>query len=109
MTNSYFTNEQLDQLGRALRGANNSEEAYGVYLQFVDAVRAAGAPQALQANGFPPTPLVPAPNVDFVQPISEDALQRREWNARFNPTPVDEPVDEPVDKPVGAEVTKAAP
>ena len=108
MTNFYVTSEQLDRLGLALWAATSREEAILAYKEFVADVNTARAPVStgrLQANGFPPAPPVPAPNADFVQPISEDAHQRREWNLKFNPFAEPAPPLEPVD----AEVTKAAP
>lgn len=107
MTGINFLRVQLDALDGALGAANSGEDERGAYVRFVAEVRAVVAPRALQANGFPPGPALPAPNADFTQPISEDARQRRELNLRFNPTQVEAPVL-PLE-PVDAKAAKAAP
>lgn len=93
-TPTHILRTRLDELDRAVLAAINSDDEFAAYLRFVAEVRDAIATGGLQANGFPPVPLAPAPNAAFVQTLPEDALQRREWNLKFNP---------------GAEVTKAAP
>jgi hypothetical protein len=119
-TTTHILRARLDELDRAVLAAINFDDEFAAYLRFVAEVRDASASGGLQANGFPPAQPVPAPNADFVQPISEDAHQRREWNLQFNPTPVADPAlvaAEPelplgpavAPTPINAEVTKAAP
>jgi hypothetical protein len=104
-TPTHILRARLDELDRAVLAAINSNAEFAAHLRFVAEVRDAIATGGLQANGFPPVPLAPAPNADFVQPLSEDAHQRRELNLKFNPVADPELPLEPVD----AKATKAAP